>query len=132
MMMPCEVAVKSVIPAIRAHIAKELSQTHKMKQTDIARTLGITQTAVSKYLGNVRGQAITLGDTKEINAMINQIASTIAAEKTSGPQLTQQLCEVCAVARRNGVMCPLCKRSDRTLNIKLCNVCKSGENCRGL
>ncbi|MCK5562646.1 transcriptional regulator, partial [Candidatus Bathyarchaeota archaeon] len=60
MPMPCEVAVKSVVPAIRAGLAKELVQTHKLRQIDIANLLGITQTAVSKYTRDVRGRVVQI------------------------------------------------------------------------
>jgi len=127
MVTPCEVAVKSVIPSIRAYIAKELTQTHKMKQDDVADLLGITQTAVSKYIRHVRGQVINLDQTREIQGMISRIASNIAAEKTQGPQLTQKLCEACKAVRSMGLMCELCRRSDPTLDIESCGICKNGQ-----
>jgi len=124
MMIPCEIAVKSVIPAIRAYVAKELTQTHKMKQTDVANLLGITQTAISKYVRDVRGRVIKIDQTEEIRDMMNEIASKVADEKISGPRLTLKFCEVCKTVRQNGLMCELCKRSDPTINIQTCRVCK--------
>ena len=132
MLAPCEIAVKSVIPAIRACIAKELAQTHKMKQNDIANHLGITQTAVSKYIRHVRGRVIKIDQTEEIKNMMNEIASEISNGKISGPQLTLRFCQVCQTVRRNGLMCGLCKRSDPTLDIQLCNICKNGQDCATL
>jgi len=124
MLMPCEIAVKSVIPAIRAYVAKELTQTHKMKQNDVANVLGITQTAISKYVRDVRGRVIRIDQTEEIRTMMNEIASRVAGEKISGPQLTLRFCEVCKTVRRDGLMCGLCKRFDPTLDIRKCHVCK--------
>ena len=124
MLAPCEVAVKSVIPAIRAYVAKELTQTYKMKQTDVALFLGITQTAVSKYISNVRGQAIRIDRTKEVQNRMNEIASKIAEKRVSGPQLILEFCKVCKTVRRKGFMCELCQRSDPTLNNTQCNICR--------
>lgn len=125
MLAPCEVAVKSVIPAIRAYIAKELTNTYKMKQTDIALVLGITQTAVSKYISNVRGQAIRIDHAEEIRSMMNEIASRITDEKISGPQLIDEFCTVCTLVRQKGLMCSLCERSDSLLKHKSCHICMS-------
>jgi len=125
MMIPCEIAVKSVIPAIRAYVAKELTQTYKMKQNDVARLLGITQTAISKYVRDVRGRVIRIDQTEEIRNMMNQMASQAADEKISRTQLTLRFCEVCKVVRRNGIMCELCKRFDPTIDVKSCLVCRS-------
>lgn len=44
-----------ILPAIRALIAKELLETHKLKQEDVAKKLGVTQPAVSQYKREVRG-----------------------------------------------------------------------------
>ena len=129
MMIPCEIAVKSVIPAIRAYVAKELTQTYKMKQNDVARLLGITQTAISKYVRDVRGRVIRIDQTEEIRNMMNQIASQAANKKIAGPQLTLKFCGVCKIVRQNGIMCELCKRSDPILDVNLCNVCKDVPNC---
>jgi hypothetical protein len=123
MLAPCEVAVKSVIPAIRAYIAKELTNTYKMKQTDIAFVLGITQTAVSKYLSNVRGQAIRIDHSEEIRSMMNEIASRITDKEISGPQLIDEFCTVCNIVRQKGLMCSLCLRSDPLLRHKSCHIC---------
>jgi len=125
MMIPCEIAVKSVIPAMRAYVAKELTQTHKMKQNDVANLLGITQTAISKYVRDVRGRVIIIDQTEEIRNMMDEIALEAAGDKISGPQLTLRFCQVCGTVRRNGLMCGLCKRFDPALDIRKCEVCKS-------
>jgi len=122
-MMPCEIAVKSVIPAIRAYVAKELTQTYKMKQSDVASVLGITQTAISKYVRDVRGRVIKIDKTEEIRNMVHEIASEVADEKISGPQLISRFCEVCKTLRQNGLMCALCKRSDPKMNLQTCQIC---------
>ena len=124
MLAPCEVAVKSVIPAIRAYVAKELTQSYDMKQTDVAQILGITQTAVSKYLNNVRGQAIRIDRTKEIQNKMNEIASKIAERKVSGPRLMLEFCDVCKAVRQRGLMCQLCERFDQFQEMKKCAICK--------
>ncbi len=128
-MIPCEIAVKSVIPAIRAYIAKELILKHKLKQADVAQPLGITQTAVSKYFRHVRGRAIRVDQTKEIRDMMDGAASKIADKEITGSQLTLTFCEICRTVRQSGLMCELCKRADPTLDIVLCNVCTNGKAC---
>ena len=133
MVMPCEIAVKSVVPSIRAFIAIELTQSYQMKQNDVANILGITQTAISKYTRQVRGTVIKIGDSEEIQAMIQQITSQIADKKISRQDLALRFCQICQIIRRNGLMCQLCKRSDQTIDIQTCQICKSSSlNCNGL
>ena len=133
MLIPCEIAVKSVVPSIRASIAIELAHSHKMKQNDVANILGITQTAVSKYTRQVRGTVVKIDDSGEIRSMILQITDQIAKEKISRQDLALKFCQLCKIARRNGLMCPLCKRTDPTIDIKTCQTCKSVSlDCKSL
>ena len=127
MLMPCEVAVKSVVPSIRAYVAIELTQTYNMRQVDVAALLGITQTAVSKYTTQVRGAVLKIDQTQEIQTMLREIAKQLANQEMTLTQkdLVTQFCEVCKIVRKEGIMCSLCKRSDQRLNTKTCKICKS-------
>jgi predicted transcriptional regulator len=130
MLMPCEVAVKSVVPSIRAYIAKELTQTYDMRQVDVAALLGITQTAISKYANQIRGATLELSQTEEITSMLNDIASKLAKNQITQQQLIAEFCQVCKTARKTGIMCNLCRRSDPELDPKTCQICKSaGTKC---
>ncbi|UCD40240.1 MAG: transcriptional regulator, partial [Candidatus Bathyarchaeota archaeon] len=77
MSMACEVAVKSVVPAIRAGLAKKLIQTYTLKQTDVANLLNVTQTAISKYTRNVRGGVVVIDNVEEIQQMITATAKML-------------------------------------------------------
>ncbi len=44
-----------LLPTIRARLAKELLRTYRLKQVDVARSMGITQAAVSHYNTQSRG-----------------------------------------------------------------------------
>jgi len=121
--MPCEVAVKSVVPAIRAGLAKELIQTHKLKQIDTANLLGITQTAVSKYTRHVRGRVVKIEKVEEVQQMITETAKTLANGEISRRQLAIRFCEICKLVRQKRLMCELCKRSNPSIDIYQCLIC---------
>jgi predicted transcriptional regulator len=125
MLMPCEVAVKSVVPSIRAYLAIELTQTYDMRQVDVAALLGITQTAISKYTNQIRGATLEIDRTKEVESMLKNIAYQLANKKLTQQDLVAKFCQVCKTARRTGIMCNLCKRSDPELDTQACQICKS-------
>jgi len=125
MLMPCEVAVKSVVPSIRAFIATELTQTYDMRQVDVAALLGITQTAISKYTTQVRGASLKIDQTPEIQTMLKDIATQLVNKEITQPELVAEFCQVCKLVRKEGIMCSLCKRSDPKLDIETCQICKS-------
>lgn len=128
-MMPCEIAVKSLIPAMRAYVAKELTSTHHMKQEEVASILGISQAAISKYVSNVRGQAFKVDQTETMQEILTGIASEVALERIAGPKLALRFCEACRTARQNGLMCPLCERYDQQVDMKACSACKTSDTC---
>src|SRR5208337_4443955 len=81
MILPEELASKSVIPAIRALIVKRLVEDHGMTQQEAAKLLGVTQPAVSKYLHEKRGAAIRLGGIREIDQATSEIADMVSTRK---------------------------------------------------
>lgn len=131
MLIPCEVAVRSVVPAIRCAIAKELIQRYGLKQKEVAGLLGITQTAVSKYVGNVRGCVLKIEGVDEIQSMIVEIAVSLANGGLSRVELVGRFCVACEIIRRRGLMCNLCRRYDPSIDIEQCSFCSSNSsNCK--
>jgi len=123
MKLPCEVAVKSVVPAIRALIAKELTETHGMTQREAANLLGITQTAISKYAHHVRGTVLSLEKEQEVKMLIVKTAASLAVSDFDRTSLALQICNTCKFIREKRLMCELCKRSDPTSDIEQCKLC---------
>ena len=125
MLLPCEVAVKSLIPALRSAIARELIQSCGLKQNDVANLLGVTQTAVSKYTRHIRGVVLNVEDVEELQPTLKEIVVSLANGRMSKYELVGKLCVACEIIRRKGLMCELCKRSDPSINIQQCFVCHS-------
>ena len=123
MKLPCEVAVKSVVPAIRAHLAKELTEVHGLKQREAANLLGITQTAISKYSHHVRGSVLPIGREEQINEQIKRIAALLVNHKSNGTTLAFQVCLTCKLVREKRLMCQLCTRANPQLDIEQCDFC---------
>ena len=109
MRQPCEVGTKSIVPAIRALLANELLTTHGLRQREAAVMLGITQTAISKYMHHVRGAAISIGTEREIQSQIEKVADQLASGNIEKKTLALRICRLCRLVRRKGIMCALCK-----------------------
>ncbi|MDE1865632.1 MAG: hypothetical protein KGH94_03290 [Candidatus Micrarchaeota archaeon] len=87
-----EIAYSRVIPAFRRAVAREMHSHYHMKQVDIARRLGITQAAVSKYLS--AGGYKENGYYREIGDFIQ---ASLKGDEVSG---RQALCKACQAARK--------------------------------
>ncbi len=46
----CRTITSEMIPAVRAYLAEAMSSRYKLRQQEIAKRLGMTQVAVSKYI----------------------------------------------------------------------------------
>jgi len=55
MLLPAEIESKSLIPALRAIIAKDLAKKHNIREDKISQMLGVTQAAISNYIRGIRG-----------------------------------------------------------------------------
>ncbi len=96
---PCELAVRDILPAIRAMIVLELRD-RGLKQKEIANKLGLTQPAVSYYLNKRRAKKFRVfKEEEELNSAVNDIAERIIRSEMSWKDLSDVFCELCAIAR---------------------------------
>jgi predicted transcriptional regulator len=123
LILPCEVAVRSVIPAVRALIAKELMEEQGLKQDQVAEILGISQSAVSKYSRKVRGHAIKVDDIEEIQPFIDGMVILLLDRTRQSAELLQLFCQACIAVRKTSLMCTFCQKSDPKINLEECRFC---------
>jgi len=106
-LQPQEIEVWYVLPSIRRAVCRELVKLG-MNQREIARMLGLTEPAVSQYLGNKRASKLKF-DVK-FNALVEETCMRIKGGKISAYEGIQQL----ALAyRRSGCMCVLHRKLDK-------------------
>lgn len=123
MIIPCEMAVKAIIPTVRAMVAKELSHSYRMRQDDIASVLGITQSAVSQYLNNIRGKALNIEGVKEVETVVKDIAYILINKSPTQKIICKKYCETCRIIREKRILCQLHKRLDPMFNTTDCDLC---------
>lgn len=124
MILPEELASKSVIPALRALIVKRLVEDHGMTQQEAAQLLGVTQPAVSKYLHEKRGAAIRLIGIREIDQATTEIAEMVSSQKAQPIEVMSRIEAACEYVRRNRYMCDLHKKLEPGMDIDSCHVCE--------
>ncbi len=124
MLTPCEVAVKTVAPAVRAILAQTLLRKHEMKETQVAQILGISQSAVSKYNKKVRGTTISIDHLPEIQNLTNQMIAVLLADPIQKMEYMKLFCKACSLVRSKSLMCPLCQENQKP-KIDGCEFCRS-------
>jgi predicted transcriptional regulator len=127
MSVPCEVAVKCLLPVVRAMVAKELMANYGLKQADVAHVLGVSQPAISLYSRNIRGTAIDLENDREIQGLITNLAKSLGEGHTSRSNVVLMYCEICRTIRAKGLLCRLHKVFDPLVEIDKCELCVNGK-----
>ena len=107
MKTPCELVVGKILPSLRASVVKELSHNHGMKQSEIARRLGITQASVSQYLSSARA-----GDSRFVERFpkILTYAKDISSKIIAGEDKSEWdglLCIACKDIRDDDEFCKM-------------------------
>jgi len=123
LIIPCEVAAKSVVPAVKALMAKELVEKRGFNQDRTAKILGISQSAVSKYTRQIRGHAIRVDNIEDIQPVIGKMADLLSTGSYRRAEFLKLFCQACSGIRRTGVMCRFCKTSNLQPEIEECRFC---------
>jgi predicted fused transcriptional regulator/phosphomethylpyrimidine kinase/predicted transcriptional regulator len=120
---PCELTVRSVLPALRILVARELATNYNWTQTRIAKNLGVTQAAVSGYLtGEVEATTPPLSR-DHLQSLSRSLASEMASKRLNHTDLVNYVCEICLSLRRGGAICIAHKSKIPELEEEKCSIC---------
>ena len=109
--LPCEVGVKTVLPSVKAAMAREIVTNRGLNEQQTAELLGLSQSAVSRYVNKERGNMlVTLENSTEVLALINQMVGVLIKEPNNKSQILELFCQTCQAIRKKGLMCPHCKK----------------------
>ncbi len=109
MILPCEVGVKTVLPAVKAIMARSIVEKHGLNEKQTADLLGLSQSAVSRYVGRGRGNLIQLETATEVTILIEEIVITLIEEPHNKAKIIELFCKTCSEIRKKGLMCPKCE-----------------------
>ncbi len=102
MVLPQEIQLWYVLPALRRELVKALISRHRMQRKMIAKALGISEGAVSQYLSSKRGVNVkfSLGIVRQIELSSDLIASGDSSAmpelvRLSGlPEVKRMVCKI--------------------------------------
>lgn len=107
MYFPCELIVMDVLPTARSAIARSLIERHGYKQITVAKSFGVTGSAVSQYLKGVRGGSKVINESphcEDFYKMIDRAADAI----NDGLNVLEILCTICEFVKDSGMIHELC------------------------
>lgn len=125
LLLPCEVGVKTVLPAIKALMARDIVENYGMKEKQVAEILGLSQSAISRYTTKNRGNILILENEPEVQKIVSQMTTFLICEPNKKKEIFQLFCTACITIRKKGLMCELCKERMNKKWAESCNFCNS-------
>jgi predicted transcriptional regulator len=103
---PCMIAVSCVLPAIRAHVARQLVDESGMKPAQVATRMGVTPPAITQYLTGVRGREWTrkLGKVDSIARELDGLVEEFRVTDVNETAVLERMCRICRMAHNEGLL----------------------------
>jgi predicted transcriptional regulator len=124
MILPCEVGVKTVLPAVKAIMARNIVEKHGLNEKQTANLLGLSQSAVSRYVGRERGNHLDIEGISEIVDLIDQMVIYLIEQPDKKTEFLKLFCQTCQFIREKGLMCTLCQKEMPSEWAETCFFCK--------
>ncbi len=123
LILPCEVGVKTVLPAVKAAMARSIVEKHGLNEKETAELLGLSQSAVSRYVGRERGNQLLI-ENSEVLALIDQMVTFLVKEPDNKAEILNLFCQTCTAIREKGLMCPFCQKEMTPQWVENCFFCR--------
>lgn len=124
LILPCEVGVKTVLPAVKAVMARSIVEKHGLNEKQTANILGLSQSAVSRYVGRERGNLLEIEGTVEVVTLIDQMVSHLIEKPDKKREFLKLFCQTCQTIREKGLMCTHCQKEMPQDWAEKCYFCK--------
>ena len=95
----CETIGEYVLPLFRSLVAKELINTYKLTQVEVAKKLGTTQAAISQYVNSKRaykGAEQFEGILPKLQTMAEKAAKRLANNELNPDEVSVDFCKLCS------------------------------------
>ena len=123
MLLPDEIAAKSVVPALRAMVAIKLIKLHGLTQQDVAERLHLTQASISNYMRKARGGSFNLDDVKEVQTITTEIALMLSEYKSNPNLILTKFEKANRYVKSNRLMCEFHMRLEPDIDLDDCDAC---------
>ena len=128
MLLPAEIESKSLIPALRAILAKDLAKKHNIREDEISRMLGVTQAAISNYIRGMRGDPKLIKKLQEENqvaSMLADISDNLASDRAYTPSSLSKFIGLCNYIKSSLLICDIHHNLESDIDEAICKECES-------
>jgi hypothetical protein len=128
MLLPAEIESKSLIPALRAIIAKTLAEKHEIREDVISKMLGVTQAAISNYIRGTRGDPELIKKLlaeKQVSEMIYDICDNLSSDNAYTPSSLSKFIGLCNYIKSSLLICDIHHNLESDIDEAVCKECEN-------
>ena len=128
MLLPAEIESKSLIPALRAILAKDLANKHDIREDEISKMLGVTQAAISNYIRGTRGDPKLIEkllEDKQVADMLDDISDSLSSDKAYTPSNLSKFIGLCNYIKSSLLICDIHHNLETDIDDEICKECEN-------
>ena len=128
MLLPAEIESKTLIPALRAILAKKLAEDHNVREEEISKMLGVTQAAVSNYILGTRGDPALITkllSEPQVSNLIKELTENLSSDMAYTPSSLSKFIGLCNYIKSSLLICEIHHNLESNIDEKVCKECEN-------
>lgn len=128
MLLPAEIESKTLIPALRAILAKKLAEEHQVREDEISKMLGVTQAAISNYIRGTRGDPKLIQkllEDKQVSQLINDLSDILSSDMAYTPSSLAKFISLCNYIKSSLLICEIHHNLESNIDEAICKECEN-------
>jgi hypothetical protein len=128
LLLPAEIESKTLIPALRAILAKKLAEEHKIREDEISKMLGVTQAAISNYIRGTRGDPKLIQKLvadEQVSQLINELSDSLASDMAYTPSSLSKFISLCNYIKSSLLICEIHHNLESNIDEAVCKECEN-------
>ena len=128
MLLPAEIESKTLIPALRAILAKDLANKYHIREDEISKMLGVTQAAISNYIRGTRGDPTLIEkllEDKQVAVMLDDISDSLSSDKAYTPSSLSKFIGLCNYIKSSLLICDIHHNLETNIDDEVCKECEN-------
>ncbi len=128
LLLPAEIESKTLIPALRAILAKKLAKDHKIREDEISKMLGVTQAAVSNYIRGTRGDPQLIQKLlaeEQVSKLVDELTDSLSSDMAYTPSNLSKFIGLCNYIKSSLLICDIHHNLETDIDEKVCKECEN-------
>jgi len=128
MLLPAEIESKTLIPALRAILAKKLAADYKIREDEISKMLGVTQAARSNYIRGTRGHPKLIEQLlshNQVAKMLDDLSDNLASNMAYTPASLSKFIGLCNYIKSSLLICDIHHNLESDIDEIVCKECET-------